>query len=84
MIDGINLPEDEKTISDQKARENKKVRLLDVINVIKDNFNFQYNQLEKRTAEEQVIIGSLINSLELEIKKDLKELDEQTDNEPKP
>ena len=80
MIDGINLPEDEQAIKDQKARENKTVRLLDVINVIKDNFNFQYNQLDKREPNEKVIIGSLINSLELEIKKDLKELDIQAES----
>jgi len=78
MTEPIKLPQNKQAIIDEQARGRKMVPLLDVLNIVKSNFNHHHNQLEKqRTIEEQTIIGGVITVIELELKKDLKELDKE-------
>lgn len=68
---------DEKTKIDMVNRTVVLVPLRDVIEVVKKNFNEMHDQLPNRNPMEQHIIGGFITSLELEIKKGLKELQKE-------
>lgn len=50
------------------------VNITEVLQVIKDNFDFIHNQVKGRRPEEQNIIGDCLTVLELEIKKEIKKL----------
>lgn len=61
-------------INEEKIRDNKTVLLKDVLDVIKTNFEFIHLQIKARSLEEQTIIGDTLTTLELEIKKELKDI----------
>ena len=48
----------------------------EVLKCIKEQFNIISETTERRTVDEQNIIGSFINVLESELKKDIKQLKE--------
>jgi len=57
---------------DELIRSEEKVKLEQVLKIIKGNFNDMHNQMKGRTSADQMIIGGTLTSLELEIKKEIK------------
>ena len=68
---------DEQTKIDTIKRNGVLVPLREAIAVVQKHFNEMHDQLPNRNSLEQHIIGGFITSLELEIKKDLKELQKE-------
>ena len=73
-MDDMETTNDESTIDDMVKRAEVLVPLRDAIEVVKNHFSQMHEQLPNRSAVQQEIIGGFITSLELEIKKDLKDL----------
>lgn len=59
---------------DSAARERKVLKKHEVLNVVNDNFSQAINSLKKRSAYDQTVIGNLLTTIELELKKDIKKL----------
>jgi hypothetical protein len=59
---------------DDLSRSKEMVLLQKVLTVIKDNFSDAHNQMKGRSQSDQTIIGGTLTSLEIEIKKEIKEL----------
>ena len=74
MNEEMETTNDEQTIDDMVKRAEALVPLRDVIAVVKKHFSDMHDNLPKRSPLEQGIIGGFITSLELELKKDLKDL----------
>ena len=58
----------------EEIRTNQSVNRKLVLDIIKDNFNDVHTQLKIRSQEEQLIIGNLITVLEMNIKNEVKQL----------
>jgi hypothetical protein len=58
----------------EEIRTNQTVNRKLVLDIIKDNFNDVHTQLKIRSKEEQLIIGNLITVLEMNIKNEVKQL----------
>lgn len=64
----------EEITQEETIRDNQVILLKDVLNVIKSNFDFIHTQIKGRRLDEQTIIGDTLTTLELEIKKEIKEI----------
>lgn len=62
------------TETDESKRDEIKVLLKDVISIVKENFDQKMKQLEGRSSQDQTIIGNTLTTLEIELKKDIKNL----------
>lgn len=58
----------------EEIRTNQTINRKLVLDIIKDNFNDVHTQLKIRSQEEQLIIGNLITVLEMNIKNEVKQL----------
>ena len=58
----------------EEIKTNQTINRKLVLDIIKDNFNDIHTQLKIRTQEEQLIIGNLITVLEMNIKNEIKQL----------
>lgn len=58
----------------EEIRTNQTISRKLVLDIIKNNFNDVHTQLKIRTQEEQLIIGNLITVLEMNIKNEIKQL----------
>ena len=68
---------EEQVKQDEAKRAEATVKLREVIGVFNKHFDAIREQLHSRSPLEQGIIGSFLVSTELEIKKDLKELQKE-------
>lgn len=59
---------------DSAARERKVVKKQEVLKAVNDNFSQAINSLKNRSAYDQTVIGNLLTTIELELKKDIKKL----------
>ena len=71
----------QEVLREEKTRDNQLVKLKDVLDIIKGNFDFIHVQMNGRSREDQMILGGTITTLELEIKKELKQLNKTNDYE---
>ena len=62
------------TQHEEKERDSKVINRSTVFQIINSAFLTAHNQLKNRTQSEQDTIGNLLTVLELELKKDLKEI----------
>lgn len=58
----------------EEIRTNQTINRKLVLDIIKANFNDIHTQLKIRSQEEQLIIGNLITVLEMNIKNEIKQL----------
>jgi len=58
----------------EEIKTNQTINRKLVLDIIKDNFNDVHTQLKIRSQEEQLIIGNLITVLEMNIKNEVKQL----------
>lgn len=58
----------------EEIRTNQTINRKLVLDIIKNNFNDIHTQLKIRSQEEQLIIGNLITVLEMNIKNEVKQL----------
>lgn len=73
-IDTEALDNDPSAAADERERLTKMVPKQKVMETVKKSFEFAHEQLAGRTLSEQSIIGNMLTTLELELKKDLKAL----------
>ena len=73
-IDTASLDNDPNAVFDERERSSKMVPKQKVMETVKKSFEFAHTQLAGRTPEEQTVIGNMLTTLELEMKKDLKAL----------
>jgi len=68
------MENDEKTLIDMEKRAEVLVPLREVLSIISNHYTEQHERLPNRRPSEQEIIGGFITSSELELKKELKDL----------
>lgn len=61
----------------EEQRFKKSVSKVEVLDIIKSNFDNALLSLKLRNEREQTIVGNLLTTLELELKKEIKALEER-------
>jgi hypothetical protein len=61
---------------DNAHRESKLLKKTEVLKTVNSHFEDAIKKLKNRSAYDQTIIGNLLTTIELELKKDIKQLTE--------